>query len=62
MGVAHDAAAESHTGTTGSAGRMNKEDIGIYGSGGAHTGRVQIVGDGTTTGPTIRVRDGYLRG
>jgi hypothetical protein len=52
----------SGTGTTGSAGRMNKRDIGLYGSGGAHPGRTQIVGDGTTTGPTIRVRDGYLRG
>ena len=52
----------SGTGTTGSAGRMNKRDIGIFGSGGAHVGRTQIVGDGTTTGPTIRVRDGYLRG
>lgn len=52
----------SGTGTTGVAGRMNKRDIGIYGSGGAHTGRCQIVGDGTTAGPTIRVRDGYLRG
>lgn len=52
----------SGTGTTGSAGRMNKRDIGIYGSGGAHAGRTQIVGDGSTTGPTIRVRDGYLRG
>jgi len=41
---------------------MNKRDIGIYGSGGAHQGRTQIVGDGTTTGPTIRVRDGYVRG
>lgn len=52
----------SGTGTTGTAGRMNKRDIGIYGSGGAHPGRTQIVGDGTTTGPTLRVRDGYLRG
>ena len=52
----------SGTGTTGSDGRMNKRDIGIYGSGGAHPGRVQIVGDGTTSGPTIRVRTGYLRG
>ena len=52
----------SGTGTTGSAGRMNKRDIGIYGSGGAHVGRTQIVSDGTTAGPTIRVRDGYLRG
>lgn len=52
----------SGTGTTGVAGRMNKRDIGIYGSGGAHPGRTQIVGDGTTTGPTVRVRDGYLRG
>lgn len=52
----------SGTGTTGTAGRMNKRDIGIFGSGGAHPGRTQIVGDGTTTGPTIRVRDGYLRG
>ena len=54
----------SGTGTTGVAGRMNKRDIGIYGSGGAHTGRTQIVGDSTAggTNPTIRVRDGYLRG
>lgn len=52
----------SGTGTTGSAGRMNKRDIGIFGSGGAYTGRIQIVGDGTTTGPTIRLRDGYARG
>lgn len=52
----------SGTGTTGAAGRMNKRDIGIYGSGGAHPGRTQIVSDGATAGPTIRVRDGYLRG
>ena len=52
----------SGTGTTGSAGRLNKRDIGLYGSGGGHPGRIQIVGDGTTVGPTIRVRDGYLRG
>ena len=52
----------SGTGTTGSAGRMNKRDIGIYGSGGAHAGRIQIVSDGATAGPTIRVRTGYLRG
>ena len=52
----------SGTGTTGSAGRMNKRDIGLYGSGGAHPGRTQIVSDGATTGPTIRVRDGYARG
>ena len=52
----------SGTGTTGSAGRMNKRGLGIYGSGGAHPGRVQVVSDGTTTGPTIRVRDSYLRG
>lgn len=49
-------------GDLGSGGRLNKRDIGIYGTGGAHPGRVQIVGDGTTAGPTIRVRDGYLRG
>lgn len=52
----------SGTGTTGPAGRMNKRDVGIFGSGGAHPGRTQIVSDGTTVGPTIRVRDGYLRG
>lgn len=52
----------SGTGTTGAAGRMNKRDVGIYGSGGAHPGRTQIVSDGAATGPTIRVRDGFLRG
>ena len=46
----------------GSVALQNKRDIGIYGSGGAHIGRTQIVSNGTTTGPTIRVRDGYLRG
>lgn len=52
----------SGTGTTGAAGRMNKRDIGIYGSGGAHSGRTQVVGDGTSLTSTIRVQDGYLRG
>ena len=46
----------------GSVARQNKRDIGLYGSGGAHPGRTQIVSDGATTGPTIRVRDGFLRG
>lgn len=39
-----------------------KRDLKLIGAGPVHPGRIQIVSDGTSATPTIRVRDGYLRG
>lgn len=39
-----------------------KRNLKLIGSGGAYTGITQIIGDGTTALPTIRVRSGYARG
>ena len=46
----------------GASGGYAKRNLKIIASGGAHSGITQIIGDGATAQPTIRVQSGYLRG
>lgn len=48
--------------TSGPSGGYQKRGLHIIGTGSGHTGLTQLVSDGTTDQPTLRVQDGYLSG
>lgn len=48
--------------SSGSNGGYAKRNLKIIATGGTHPGITQIIGDGSTAQPTIRVLSGYLRG